>query len=781
MRHNAILWILLSFIAFNAFNFAGSSERPCDYSILDDVILMELISGADDKAAGKAFEEIWERHKAPVTGYIVNQLKRFASNQLLVEELLSNTMVSAWKSFAKGNYKVELAGAGGVRGYLMRVAFSQVQLHFQAHKIRERNAVTTLDQVFFDGTTAERNFEAQAEPTATNIPKTSLPGQSQFNAEMLLSILEESISEADMKDLVKEILRLHIIQKMSFSDISKKLGVHFTTVKYHWNNGLNELRSYLENNGLDFEKLMSGEITDPRINVEGTKKNTKKSPQSSVALTDVQNNIRTQILNAYKNADLTLKMKSLIKLKIFKGMSYLEIAQELNSSEANIRQNFYDVAEKIEAFLKDSQLTYEKILNLDLSKTTFPTDADFGEELTAQSLVPDEFLKNVVDSIKNAGLIPRNRKIVILRLFYKWSNPDVMQAYNMKRTAASAAFTTSIDKMAKYLERKGISSEHLQNAQFNLSEDEIKELFKGGRAKAGKLSPQEFRSTIELALKEAKLSERQASIARFYMFDHLTAPEIALKMNLSSARVSSEFIEARFKMSKFLTEHEVTEEDLLFVDFTLPEVEWNPARYEIHVAKSNILNESPDDTFEKVLLKYEFSERLLIILRLHVIHHWCFQNIAEALNISVESTQAYLKHAIDKMSVELSSLGFNVITIKSDHECFAYKAKRRPPFPIPDSIKDMGSQQSTSLNPTEIRHKVALALAATKDLSDHARELVQLRIIENVSTADLVKKYGILDSSIRLQIERATRKMSPQLESQGISREHIAIVLHDHN
>jgi DNA-directed RNA polymerase specialized sigma24 family protein len=76
---------------------------------------------------------------------------------------------------------------------------------------------------------------------------------------------------------------------------------------------------------------------------------------------------------------------------------------------------------------------------------------------------------------------------------------------------------------------------------------------------------------------------------------------------------------------------------------------------------------------------------------------------------------------------------------------------------------------------------VALALAATKDLSDHARELVQLRIIENVSTADLVKKYGILDSSIRLQIERATRKMSPQLESQGISREHIAIVLHDHN
>ncbi len=782
MRLVKILYILLIFMSFGGKPLNAHAPR-CDYDLLDDNALVDIIASSDHRAAERAFESLWSRLKGPSTGYIVNLLKKSNEGAHVIEEIVSDTMLNTWTTLAKGNFKKEEAGPGGVRGYVMRVAYSQVALYFRPGKVKKRNANTTLDIELDDGTTLERNFSIHADPMAQTLPPESLPGISRFNAEAVKQIIEEALQEAEMSQKSRQVLGMQILKNLSFIEIAEILSSPYHTVRADWKEGLLKLRIHLKENGYILEDLLAGDIKKSPVSQRKVhlSSKTRNYPNKDLQLSAQELlRIRDEVLKAYKIAELTPRMRNVFKMKVFEGNSYLEIAKVLNSSEGNIRQSFYDAAEKIEILLKNENIRYEELILLDFSET-LPSlsESDYGEKPNEELLKPDLFLANVVEAIKLTDMLPRMRKIVILRLFYHWGNPDIMRAFNLKTTAASAAFQKSLEKMSYFLTDKGISLSDLQNAKFNLSTKEITDLFSDGRGKAGKLKPQEFREKIEDALENSKLTDRQSKVSRLYMFEHLSASEIALKLNLTSPRVSSEFIEARAKMSRYLEEYEITADDLSNVDFTLPELEWNPTRYTFHIENTKINFKSREEKLELIINSSDLSERTALILKLHTIYRWCFRNIAEALNLNIESVQAYINNAVDKLSIELSKAELNVIELKSDDNCFEYKAGRREPILIPNSLKNLANLEVQKFNLDDFRKKILQALEASKT-SKLRKELLRLRIMDGLSNADLAQRYKVLPSSIRSHILRATMTMSPELEKLGISREQIDSYLNKH-
>lgn len=175
-------------------------------SIVDDRALLARIATGDRAA----MDALYERHRSPLISY----LRLFTTDQGVIEELVQDTMVAAWRGADRFH------GRSSVRSWLFAIARRRA-----ADKLRRRTWRMVGDEAL-----------------------ASMPDPSPGPEAWALAQASQSQLLATMKRLSpvhQEVLTLVFIHELSYSEVAEILDVPLGTVKSRLNNARKSLRAHL--------------------------------------------------------------------------------------------------------------------------------------------------------------------------------------------------------------------------------------------------------------------------------------------------------------------------------------------------------------------------------------------------------------------------------------------------------------------------------------------------------------------------------------------------------
>lgn len=754
-------FVFCSLLALPAARLKAENEsESCESRSLRETKLIRQMAQQDDAVASEAFDAVWGEYAEPLEQQLLVLLKERNMRTSHTMRLLPRIKQQAEKEFRDPKFRTNVVGLGGFAGYLKLIAINKISM------LQRRSSF------YQNGLLLKMENPSPSDPKVARI------------------VIGEALFDAPLLEAERAFLDFAMFRGYNPTQIADFLDYREARVVEIFNSGLAKLRAYLKERGYNLNtlyhalqqlvsaKVGAGLIWSGNKPLVLKKKRIRPSrakplaPKIAAVLEDREKvrRIRKRVLEAYQEAELTPRMKLVLKRKLFEGASVSEVAAELNASAENTRQSLYAAIDIVVAYVNLKYLNRPLLLRMDFSRV-WPrlTPEDFGEEPKSdESTMVDE----IIQAIKDADLLPRMRKTVILRLFYRWQNQDVVDRFGLKVTAASASFTVSLQKMATLLAPKGISFEDLKNGSFVLSRDQVKSLLRYGKGPAGQLEPLIFRAKIEEAIRKAGLSPRERLIAQKYLIEGLEADEAKAQLALPGPALSRSYADLREKISNYLKDFEISPEDVKNIDFSLPESEWNPMRFAIDRADLRKHLSSPEQKFDVIFEDSRISKRTEIMLRLRIVHRWGFQNIAEVLNMSADRVKWYIQMEVDRHSVDLANAGFVVSEIRSEAGCFPYKQGWTSPFVIAPYLKNLGFADTSGLNSETLWEKVSSA-ANGYGLSEDSIYLLEQRIRFNRSSEDLATELGALPSSISAKVSKSLTMLYPKLEKQKISREHV--------
>ncbi|OAB60063.1 RNA polymerase subunit sigma-70, partial [Leptolyngbya valderiana BDU 20041] len=159
-------------------------------------------------AAGdqRAFARLVDRHQKTVRGVLM----RLCRNHALADDLAQDTFIKAYERIA------DYSGAGALRGWLCRIAYTEFLMHARKRKARDR----TLDRF-------------KAEPGEDHAPPG--PGAARVDLDRALATLGEE---------ERTCVVLCYAAGMSHSEAAETTGLPLGTVKSHVNRGRTRLKAW---------------------------------------------------------------------------------------------------------------------------------------------------------------------------------------------------------------------------------------------------------------------------------------------------------------------------------------------------------------------------------------------------------------------------------------------------------------------------------------------------------------------------------------------------------
>ncbi|MCI8608439.1 MAG: RNA polymerase sigma factor [Firmicutes bacterium] len=163
-------------------------------------------------------EATFEEHIVPLYTEIYHYICRLTDDRELASDLTQETMIKAW------NGVENLNSLDAVRPWVFRIATNEVNLYFRTQRAQKRDHLVDEDGVLI----------------IENLPSMGLEPLEVIIAKSDKDAAIEALNRVEY--LYRMIIILHLIEGLSFTEISQMLHKANSTVRYQYKKGIKLLR-----------------------------------------------------------------------------------------------------------------------------------------------------------------------------------------------------------------------------------------------------------------------------------------------------------------------------------------------------------------------------------------------------------------------------------------------------------------------------------------------------------------------------------------------------------